>query len=293
MMRLSPSLAHFVGRQSGGRRRRLLFGHVQACAGRLGAAALSPLSGGNPSGPAKPVPRGSANRARGFAAQWAVLMSACLAPLAALAQAPSDLPTLPASASSIAEFVPSGWSIEQQHSADFGRNGRRGVLLLLRMGGDAGSAGGNGGMSPARILAPLVRTRAGYTRVGQNGRLIPRVDLASQEDPMANGEIAVRTGGFDLRLGLMSGVGSYLTASLKFRFRLEGGCFRLIGFDRLETHRATLATQDLSINFLRGTLVRTSGNAQSDASQQTRERLKSNPRRCLEDLPSAAEFQPL
>ena len=57
MMRLSPSLAHFVGRQSGGRRRRLLFGHIQACAGRLGAAALSPLKGAHPCGPAKPVLR--------------------------------------------------------------------------------------------------------------------------------------------------------------------------------------------------------------------------------------------
>jgi hypothetical protein len=231
----------------------------------------------------------------GLALVWQVVMllAAWLAPLAVNAQPAFVAPTLPASAHSVAEFVPAGWSIEQQHGADFGRNGRLGVLLLLRMGGDAASAGGSAGMSPPRIVAPLLRTRAGYTRVGQNGRLIPSVDLASQEDPMADGEIAVRTGGFDLRLALMSGVGSYLTASLKFRFRLEGGCFRLIGYDRLETHRATLATQDLSINFLRGTVVRTTGNAQSDATQQTRERLKSNPRRCLEDLPSAAEFQPL
>ncbi len=47
-----------------GRQRRLLFGHVQACAGRLGAAALSPLSGapsalggGTAPGAGKAVPR--------------------------------------------------------------------------------------------------------------------------------------------------------------------------------------------------------------------------------------------
>ncbi|RYF25008.1 MAG: hypothetical protein EOO33_10690 [Comamonadaceae bacterium] len=48
-----------------GRQRRQPFGHVQACAGRLGAAALSPFSGlaarigkgDDAGGLAKPVPR--------------------------------------------------------------------------------------------------------------------------------------------------------------------------------------------------------------------------------------------
>ena len=63
--------------------------------------------------------------------------------------------------------------------------------------------------------------------------------------------------------------------------------------DRLETHRATLATQDLSVNFLTGAVLHTTGNAQSDASQVRRGRLAANPRRCLQDLDSAVYFKPL
>jgi hypothetical protein len=43
---------------------------------------------------------------------------------------------------------------------------------------------------------------------------------------------------------MMAGAGSYEMATLHYRFRLEGGCFRLTSYDRKETHRATLDTHD-------------------------------------------------
>lgn len=232
---------------------------------------------------------GRAARAGDSLSRGLLCLALLLAPLTGGAQAASDAPLLPRKASSVARFVPPGWDIEQQHSADLNRDGRRDVLLLLR----AAPAGPPPRLSPPRLLAVLLGAGGGYALSAQNGRLIPQVDLATQDDPLADGELVVRPGGFDIKLGLMASVGSYLSASLRYRFRRQGGCFRLIGYDRLETHRATLDTQDLSINFLTGAVVRTSGNAQADTTQVRRERLASSPRRCFQDLDSAADFRPL
>ena len=221
------------------------------------------------------------------------LAALLLAPLQVRTQPAIDASALPARAASVAAFVPPGWTIEQQRAADLNRDGRRDAVLLLRRLPAAGVADGKDNRSPQRALAALLGVRGGYTLLALNARLVPQVDLASQEDPMADGELSVRPGGFDIKLGVMSGVGSYQSASLRYRFRYQGSCLRLIGYDRLETHRATLATQDLSINFLTGAVVRTTGNAQSDVTQVRRERLSTNPYRCFQDLDSAAEFHPL
>jgi hypothetical protein len=222
------------------------------------------------------------------------LASAAILPLLAAAQAPAgpvaSPPTLqvPTRAAQPAEFVPEGWVVEQQEVADFNGDGLADALLMMRPRETSGV--------PQRILAVVLRqpgTGAGYKLAELNRRLIPQAGGSAQEDPMADGELATRRGGFDIKLTLMASAGSYLSATVRYRFRYEGGCFRLIGYDRMETHRATLATHDLSVNFLTGTVVHRTGNQQSDAVEERREKLKSNPRRCFGDLNSAAGFDPL
>ena len=212
--------------------------------------------------------------------------------LLAAAQTPTTVTAealVPARAATLAQFVPEGWTLEQQKVADLNGDGRADALLLMRHPQASGT--------PQRILAVVLRqpgNHAGYKLSELNGRLIPYNDDAKQEDPMADGELVVRRGGFDIKLTLLTGVGSYQTAALRYRFRYQDGCFRLIGYDRMETHRATLDTQDLSINFLTGAVVRRTGNAQSNASaaKEKRERLKANPRRCFHELDSATGFNP-
>ena len=224
------------------------------------------------------------------AGRW--LLRAGLALVAGLAlQARAGLPVLPGNATTPQGFVPAGWLIEQQQSADLNRDGRADAVLLLRPDGAAPAPGS--GQSPERLLVVLVRQGKGWALVGQNGRLVPRLDLAAQEDPLANGELLAKPGGFSLSLGLGSTAGSYLSAVLVYRFRYERGCVRLIGHDRLQTHRATQEKQDLSINFLTGQVLHSTGNAQGDVSNKRRERLAASPRRCLGDLDSAVSFQPL
>lgn len=202
-------------------------------------------------------------------------------PLIAWAQA------LPARAGAITGFVAPGWAIEQQHEADLDRDGRADAVLLLRGPGAAGR-------SPPRTLAVVLGGPAGWRLAASNARLIPQVDLATQEDPLADGEIVARRGGFELKLGLAAGQGSYLSASLRYTFRYQGGCFLLTSFDRLQTHRATLDTEDLSVDFVAGAVQVSRGNAQSDdAPRVHRQPLAGNPRHCLQDLGDAAAFNPL
>lgn len=205
------------------------------------------------------------------------------APAAAEAPAPQNR------AANVADFVPAGWAIEQLHAADLNRDGREDALLLLR---DEAATGPGPGRSPPRMLAVLLGDSAGFVLSARNTKLIPQVDLANQEDPLADGEIVARTGGFDIKLGLLSGVGSYLSMVMRYQFAYQDGCFRLIGYDRLETHRATLDTHDLSINYLTGVVARTSGNARTEANTVVSTTLATPPHRCLEDLDNAADFAP-
>ncbi len=217
-------------------------------------------------------------------------LALCCATAWAAAPAAAEPPTLPAKAATVEGFVPAGWLIEQQQKVDLNRDGRPDAVLLLKA---AAAAPAPGGRSPERVLAVLQRQPGGWLLAGANAGLVPQMDLAAQEDPLENGELTAKPGSFSLSLGLTSTAGSYESAVLRYRFRLQPGCVRLIGYDRLQTHRATLDTQDLSINFLTGAVLHTQGNAQTDASTRRRERLVANPRRCLPELDSALSFQPL
>lgn len=211
--------------------------------------------------------------------------------LAGAAAAVQAAPELPPQAATTEAFVPAGWQIEQRQSVDLDRDGRRDAVLLLRP--DAPPPAPGAGRSPERVLAVLKSRPGGWSLAGANARLVPQVDLAAQEDPLVNGELLAERGSALLSLGLGSTAGSYLSATVRYRFRIEGGCVRLIGYDRLQTHRGTQDTQDTSVNFLTGVVLHTSGNAQGDTTAKRRARLAANPRRCLGDLDSAVSFAPL
>jgi hypothetical protein len=222
-----------------------------------------------------------------------VLLAVVLAATVRAEQVPpvndAAMPALPRAGATVESLVPSGWSIEQRHDIDFNGDHRADVLLLLRERGTAQTT------APARVLlvAMATATPPGYERLAANGQLVPRDPSGRLEDPMADGEIIVRPGGFDLKIGMMPVTGSYLAATMRYRFRLEGRCVRLIGFDRSETHRATLDTHDISVNFLTAAVIDTTGNAQSGQDRASHKRLTRNPRRCLPELPNGWTFDPL
>jgi hypothetical protein len=203
---------------------------------------------------------------------------------------PAWAPALPARAATVAGFLPPGWHIEQQLQTDLDGDGRRDSVLLLQ----PSAAGVEGARrSPPRVVAVLLHQTEGWRLAERNDRLVPQVDLSSQEDPLIDGELAEVPGGFRIGLGLAATMGSYQSATLRYSFRRDGGCFRLVRYERMELHRATLDTRDLIVDYLGGEVLHRSGNAQTEASVQRRERLASPPRLCLQDLDDAARFKPL
>jgi hypothetical protein len=211
--------------------------------------------------------------------------------LLAVAQTPPAepaAPKLPATATKLSDFAPAGWAVEQQQAADLNRDGRTDALLILRRQRTRGT--------PERVIAAALRqreARGGYVLAEMNAGLIPSSDDPDQEDPMAEGELKVRRGGFDLKFALAAGAGSYQMAVVRYRFRYEHGCFRLVGYDRMQTHRATMATTDTSVNFLTGLVITRIQKDESAVPSERRETLKRNRRRCLGELGSAATFDPL
>lgn len=195
--------------------------------------------------------------------------------------------SLPRLASSPEQFVPPGWTLEKKHLADLNGDGLQDALLLMK----APQTGG----TPPRILAVALRRKGPATEfelAELNEKLIPNSPDDRMEDPMADGEITPKRGAFSVKLSLLAGAGSARTATMRYGFRYQNGCFRLIGYDRFETDRATLDTLDLSINFLTGDVVRRKGNAEANTATKQREKLRTNPRRCFRDLNSAATFTP-
>ena len=183
-------------------------------------------------------------------------------------------------------FVPRGWEIEQRYSADFNGDGRRDALLLVRRASQ--------GDIPSRMLRVAFATPAGgYTLAESNARLIPLDSSGQLEDPMADGELVMRPAGFDLTIGMLPTIGSYRQATIRYRFRFDTRCFRLVAFDRLETDRATLDTTDVRVSLMTGQVIRTTGNAESGtASPAPREQLRLNQRYCLADLGNGWTFDP-
>jgi hypothetical protein len=226
-------------------------------------------------------------------AGWLLLLAACAAAprpeTTAQTGEPRVEPEIPATARTPEGFVPAGWTLARTASGDLDGDGRDGDALLLIT-----QPAGTG--TPKQLLAVILREAlpgTGYALAAANRQLVPQSESPGQEDPLADGELVADTGGFEIKLTLLAGVGSYETASLIYRFRHEPGCFRLIGYQRLETHRATLATHDLSVDFLTGAIVDSTGNAASDAATEKREQLGTIPHHCFADLGPADRFDPL
>jgi hypothetical protein len=227
------------------------------------------------------------------------LLSLALMPSLALAQWP-DVPPVKAPALALTAptpeaFVPTGWVLVQQIAQDFDGDGRPDALLLLRMNDPHNVLTQEGmGESPLdtnpRLLAAVLAEGQGYRLAFQNLALIPRHDTPTLDDPFTSVESI--KGGFDVSLHSFANAGSWWMGNTKFRFRFQGGCFRLIGYDTSSVHRASQATESTSANYLTGLVVQSRSEGETDKPEVTRKKLKSKKPVCIEAMGDGFEFQP-
>jgi len=229
------------------------------------------------------------------------LLCACCATAMADEGDPPEVryPALPQHGVTPDAFVPVGWAIEMRDTGDLDKDGRDDLVLVLRMH-DPANIVHNDGLGVAefdtnpRMLVVLLAEADGYRLAAEDHALVPRPDNPVMDDYLDGDDaVSVQRGGFSVRLHAWASAGSWYTSGTTFTFRLQDGCFRLIGYDRMEAHRASGETTTISVNYPARRATVELGNFESDAPLKTRTlRLPAKPMPCLADIGNGFDFDP-
>lgn len=206
-------------------------------------------------------------------------------------------PQLPRQAPVAEKFVPSGWKLEKQERADLNGDGKADLLLLLRQNEPRNIVSNEDGLgvdaldTNPRILAAAFGTASGYRLILENHTLIPRHDSPTIDDPL--GEVSIVRGTLQVSLHFWASAGSWSTSQTKFTFRYQEGCFKLIGYDSNETHRASGETTNISVNYSTRKMSQQSDNISEDKPGKTIwKSLPARPKLCLDEIGNGWNFSP-
>lgn len=169
-------------------------------------------------------------------------------------------------------FVPAGWNVVLHRRGELG--GDRGPETVLVIQGMARARLiPNGGLGPdvldtnPRRLIVLAGSAGGLRQIAASDHLIPpqgSEDSPCLADPLEDGDVRIEHGILHVDLHYWLSCGSYGVTNRRYKFRLEQGQFRLIGFDRLEFSRSSGEGEERSVDYLRGRIKRTPGIAMFD-----------------------------
>lgn len=231
----------------------------------------------------------------------ASLLVACCATVSADEGDPPEVtyPALPARGATPEAFAPAGWAIEMRAAGDLDKDGRDDLVLVLRMH-DPANVIHNDGPGPdefdtnPRMLAVLFADAGGYRLAAEDHALVPRPDNPVMDDYLGgDGAVSVQRGGFSVGLHAWASAGTWYTSGTTFTFRWQEGCFRLIGYDRIEAHRASGDTTTISANYPARRATVEIGNLAEDGPSKTRTlRLPARPMPCLADIGNGFDFDP-
>ena len=229
---------------------------------------------------------------------------ACLPAVASAQQGDDGIPdvvypVLPASGAAAEAFVPPGWRLEYRADGDLNKDGKPDAVLVLR-DDDPANIIDNDGLGPdrfdtnPRMLVVLFAQSSGYSVALEDHTLIPRADNPVMDDYLEGEEaVQVRRGAFTVGLHSWASAGTWYTSGTTFTFRHQNGCFRLIGYDSTEAHRASGETTDTSVNYVTGKATVEYGNFSSDdPAENVVARVKSKTLPCLQDIGSGFDFDP-
>lgn len=171
-------------------------------------------------------------------------------------------PVFPETDNLIDAFVPDGWKKIRSVAGDLNKDGEDDVAIILEGTDEQAIVRNTEGLGPewlnlnGRVIVILLKnTNTGnYNLSDYNFYLVPPSndeDAPCLEDPLAQSEgIAIKKGVLCISFNYWSGCGSYGTSNETYKFRLQDGAFRLIGYDSYDFSRSDGGKNSISINFL-------------------------------------------
>lgn len=184
-------------------------------------------------------------------ALFAVMLSS-----AAAAQMPEPpdvtYPALPKIAPSEAAIVPAGWKIVEREGGDLNGDGKADLVLLLKMDSTANVLAIPNSSPPATLdtnpfllAVAFADSAGGYRLAASTHRFFRRVEFPYSGDVPPGESDSVR-----IERGTLLLSNEYLRGHDHYRFRWDGGAFRLIGYDTGGASGGCAET--ISINYLTG-----------------------------------------
>jgi hypothetical protein len=165
------------------------------------------------------------------------------------------------------DMAPAGWKVitaaEDVQTADGSGNA---VLVIEKI--DPANRIQNEGLG-----APELNTNPRHllfvTRTKNVGRVTARAenflppegstDSPCLADPLTEGGVSMAKGIVTVSLQYWMSCGSYGVTNKTYKFRLQGGRYRLIGYDNFSHSRSTMEAEETSINYLTGRRKRVTG----------------------------------
>lgn len=209
-------------------------------------------------------------------------------------------PRLVEQAATPEQFVPAGWKLEQLITGDLNKDSREDAVLVLRQTDPDNiltldwAPDQPVDTNPRILAAAFADGISGYTLALQNHALIWRQTSPTESDPLSEaGGVSIDRGSLKVDLYYFSSAGGSDMGVISYRFRHEKGEFRLIGYDRDNTHRMSGETTHTSVNLLNRNVIIKTGHIENAEVKTVTRKLKAGPPVTLADVGDGAAYDPL
>ena len=206
-----------------------------------------------------------------------------------------DYPAVVKTASTSAGFIPRGWKQVQLAQGDLNRDGKSDFAMVVRMNSARNRIAPS--WNPGRLydtnpwmLIAAFRRGAGYELAASDHQLIPRHENPNADDEFD--EIKIAGGNLKVTMHMFLSAGGWQMGGTTYTFRWQDGGFKMIGFDRDRVMRNSGELSEVSINYLTGRKLLTTGNIEQDAQKVTESRIRKKPLIDLTAIDDGLMFDP-
>lgn len=165
------------------------------------------------------------------------------------------------------DMAPAGWKVITAAEDLQTQDGSGNAVLVIEKT-DAANRIQNEGLgapelntNPRHLLFVTRTQNVGRVTARAENFLPPQGDSNSPclADPLEEGGVSFVKGVITVSLHYWMSCGSYGVTNKTYKFRLQGGRYRLIGYDNFSYSRSTMEAEETSINYLTGRRKRVTG----------------------------------